>query len=71
MRRGKKKNTLEEFNIVARHAGHTYAEEQRQETLRSIGRIRAPRGEDGEPVYMETSAWNMLKNTSRAADGRK
>lgn len=71
MRRGKKKDTLEEFNVAARHAGHTYAEEQRQETMRSIGRIRAPRGEDGEPVYIKVSARNSLKNTGKAADGRK
>ncbi len=65
MKRGKKKDTLEEFNITARHAGHTYAEVQRQETLRSMGRIRAPKREDGEPIYMKVSARNTLKNTGR------
>ena len=71
MKRRQTKDTVERFNNMARQSGHTYAEEQRQETLRSMGRIRAPRGEDGETVYMKVSARKTLKNTSKAADGRK
>lgn len=71
MRRRQKKDTIEEFNHMAIQAGLTYAEEQRRETIRSMGRIRAPRGEDGEPVYMKVSARSTLKNTGRAAGGKK
>lgn len=71
MKRRYTKDTVETFNNMARQSGHTYAEEQRQETIRSMGRIRAPRGEDGESVYMKVSARNTLKNTGKAAGGRK
>lgn len=67
----RKKDTIEEFNHMARQAGLTYAEVQRQETLRGMGRIRAPKGGDGEPLYMKVSARNTLKNTGKAAGGRK
>ena len=71
VKRKQTKDTVERFNNMARQSGHTYAEEQRQETLRSMGRIRAPKGEDGETVYMKVSARNSLRNIGKAADGRK
>ncbi len=53
---GRKKSTFEEFNNAAIQEGVTYAEAQMRETKGKIGRIRAPRTEDGETVYMKVSA---------------
>ena len=58
MGRKRKDNTLAAFNRDAVRDGVTYAEAQIRETQSGIERIRAPRGEDGEQVYMKVSAVN-------------
>lgn len=65
MGRKRKDNTLETFNRDAVRDGVTYAEAQIRETQGEIGRIRAPRGEDGEPIYMKVSVRNSLKSLGR------
>lgn len=69
MRRQKKGSTLESFNDEIVREGVSYAEAQIRETQGMIGRVRAPRDEDG-PVYMKVSARNALKSVQRKS-GRK
>lgn len=65
MGRKRKDNTLETFNRDAVRDGVTYAEAHIRETQSGIGRVRAPRGEDGEPIYMKVSERNTLKSSGR------
>lgn len=69
MRQKKKSNAIKDFNNKAVENGITYAEAQIRETQGMIGRVRAPREEDG-PVYMKVSARNALKSVQRKS-GRK
>ena len=65
MGRKRKDNTLAAFNRDAVRDGVTYAEAQIRETQSGIERIRAPRGKDGEQVYMKVSARNALKSLEK------
>lgn len=64
---GRKKSTFEEFNNAAIREGVTYAEAQMRETKGKLERIRAPRTEDGEPVYMKVSARRTQEHLGKAA----
>lgn len=68
---GRKKSTFEEFNSAAIRDGITYAEAQMRESRGMMEKIRAPRTEDGEPVFMKVSARNTLRNLDGAAGRRK
>lgn len=61
----KKDNTLTTFNRQVLEQGITYAEAQKRETYGKMEKVRVPRGEDGEPVYMKVSAWKRLKNMGK------
>lgn len=70
MGRKRKDNTLTAFNSQAARDGITYAEAQIKETQSRIDKIRTPRGEDGEPVYMKVSARNVLKSLENGGTGK-
>ncbi|MBD5524557.1 MAG: hypothetical protein HDR04_09075 [Lachnospiraceae bacterium] len=69
MGRKKVDNTIDTFNRKAIQEGDTYAKAQIRETQRQIGRIRAPRSEDADPVYMTVAARNALKNLGTGSKG--
>lgn len=66
----RKDSTLEVFNRDAIQGGVTYAEAQARETQNRIGKVRAPRGEDGEPLYIKVSARNALKSLGKEGKGQ-
>ncbi len=65
MGRKRADNTLVAFYRKNIQDGVTYAEAQIRETRSGIGKIRAPRGEDGAPIYMKVSARNTLKDLGK------
>ena len=70
MGRKKADNTINTFNRKAIQEGDTYAKAQIRETQSQIGRIRVPRSEDDDPVYMTVAARNALKNLEKAGIGK-